>query len=74
MTGGVLSNGDEDIEISHIFVDIAIDILGGARRYGIDVGAVMVDAVIDHANMATESEKDALAELKIAPVDPPAPE
>lgn len=51
--------GESDIpEAPRILIDVCIDLLGGARRFGVDVGELFVDGVVVQATLAATVEKE----------------
>lgn len=65
VSGGVLSDGEEEIELPQIFIETAIDLLGAARRFNVDVGTAFVDTVVEQAQEAMDPSKDEIqAELE----------
>jgi hypothetical protein len=62
LQGGVVVVDDEEMQLSQIAIEAAIELLGFARRLGADVGAAFVETVIEQARVASESESLAILE------------
>ncbi len=56
-------------EFPRIMIGAAIELLGAARRCGIDVGEAFVDGVIEQAGIATAAEKEDLAMIASSDVE-----
>jgi hypothetical protein len=53
--GGLTEAGEDDLEAPYLFIQTAIELLGAAQVYGIDVGKVFVDMVVEQARAAAST-------------------
>ena len=56
-------------EVPRILIGTAIELLGAARRYGVDVGGAFVDGVIEQAGIAVAAEKEDMAMIANSDVE-----
>lgn len=62
ISGGIVAE-EEEVSISSILVEAAIDMLGASRRFDKATGSVLVDKIIEQAREAEKIAKEEIASL-----------
>lgn len=63
LTGGIVEGTDAVASVAEVFIEVAIDMLGAARRFDPKVGAHFIEKVIEQAREAEKNAQEEVADL-----------